>query len=181
MSLDLTKVTTIKKNPQKYSKQNSNLKSQRLIKITRVAKVTKGGKRISVRIVLAIGDENGNVAIGVAKADNTSTAINKAKANAEKNKISLPITKSLSITHTVYGSFGASKVIMKPAIEGSGVIAGGAVRIILETAGIKNIIAKQLGSKNLFNNAQAAINALKQLTTRSVVSKKRGVPLENLI
>jgi small subunit ribosomal protein S5 len=91
--------------------------------------------------------------------------------------IELPITKSLSIPHNVVGEFGACKVIMRPSIEGSGVIAGGAVRIVLEVAGVKNVIAKQLGSNNLLNNARASICALTNLTTKSQVEKKRNLTL----
>ena len=92
-----------------------------------------------------------------------------------KNLIELPLTKSLSIPHNVVGQFGACKVIMRPSIEGSGVIAGGAVRIVLEVAGVKNVIAKQLGSNNLLNNARASIHALQNLTTKSQVAKKRDL------
>jgi small subunit ribosomal protein S5 len=97
--------------------------------------------------------------------------------DGRKNLIKLPITKSFSIPHKVVGTFGACKVLMRPSIEGSGVIAGGAVRIVLEVAGVKNVIAKQLGSNNLLNNARAAVCALDNLTTKSQVSKKRNVDL----
>jgi len=96
----------------------------------------------------------------------------------EKNLIELPLTKSLSIPHNVVGNFGACKVIMRPSIEGSGVIAGGAVRIVLEVAGVKNVIAKQLGSNNLLNNARASVSALNNLTTKSEISKKRNLTVE---
>ena len=150
---------------------------ERLIKISRVSKVTKGGKKLSFRAIVVIGDENGKVGVGVAKADDVVNAFKKAKTNGHKNLIELPITKSLSIPHNVTGNFGACKVLMKPSIEGSGVIAGGAVRIVLEVAGVKNVIAKQLGSNNLLNNARASICALKNLTTKSQVAKKRDLNL----
>ena len=146
---------------------------ERLIKITRVSKVTKGGKKLSFRAIVVVGDQNGRVGVGIAKADDVVNAFKKAKTDGRKNIIRLPITKSLSIPHNVQGTFGACQVIMRPSIEGSGVIAGGAVRIILEVAGVKNVIAKQLGSNNLLNNARAAICALGNLTTKSQVSKKR--------
>lgn len=148
---------------------------ERLIKISRVSKVTKGGKKLSFRAIVVIGDENGNVGVGVAKADDVVNAFKKAKADGRKNLITLPLTKSLSIPHSVGGRFGACKVIMRPAIEGSGVIAGGAVRIVLEVAGVKNVIAKQLGSNNLLNNARASIVALNNLTTKSQVAKIRDL------
>ena len=151
---------------------------ERLIKISRVSKVTKGGKKLSFRAIVVIGDENGKVGVGVAKADDVVNAFKKAKADGHKNLIELPITKSLSIPHDVIGQFGACKVIMRPSIEGSGVIAGGAVRIVLEVAGVKNVIAKQLGSNNLLNNARASICALENLTTKSQVAKKRDLNLK---
>ena len=148
---------------------------ERLIKISRVSKVTKGGKKLSFRAIVVVGDENGKVGLGVAKADDVVNAFKKAKTDGQKNLIKLPITKSYSIPHNVVGNFGACKVIMKPSIEGSGVIAGGAVRIVLEVAGVKNVIAKQLGSNNLLNNARASICALENLTTKSQVAKKRNL------
>jgi len=148
---------------------------ERLIKISRVSKVTKGGKKLSFRAIVVVGDENGQVGVGVAKADDVVNAFKKAKADGRKNLIKLPITKSLSIPHDVVGNFGACRVIMRPSIEGSGVIAGGAVRIVLEVAGVKNVIAKQLGSNNLLNNARASICALENLTTQSQVAKKRNL------
>lgn len=177
MNSDLKKVNKLKKN----SRANENVAKskfiERLIKISRVSKVTKGGKKLSFRAIVVIGDENGKVGVGVAKADDVVNAFKKAKADGYKNLIELPITKSLSIPHNVVGEFGACKVIMRPSIEGSGVIAGGAVRIVLEVAGVKNVIAKQLGSNNLLNNARASICALTNLTTKSQVSKTRGLIL----
>ena len=101
--------------------------------------------------------------------------LKKQKQMEKKNLIKIPLTKTLTITHETIGRFGACKVIMRPSIEGSGVIAGGAVRTVLEVAGVKNIISKQLGSDNLLNNARAAICALNQLTTKSEVLKKRDL------
>lgn len=177
MNSDLKKINKLKKN----SRSNNNVAEtkfvERLIKISRVSKVTKGGKKLSFRAIVVIGDENGKVGVGVAKADDVVNAFKKAKVDGHKNLIELPITKSLSIPHDVVGRFGACKVIMRPSIEGSGVIAGGAVRIVLEVAGVKNVIAKQLGSNNLLNNARASICALKNLTTKSQVAKKRDLNL----
>ena len=112
---------------------------ERLIKVSRVSKVTKGGKKLSFRAIVVIGDEKGQVGVGVAKADDVVNAFKKAKADGHKNLIVLPITKSLTIPHHVIGQFGACKVLIRPSIEGSGVIAGGAVRIVLEVAGVKNV------------------------------------------
>nr|QGW12709.1 ribosomal protein S5 [Nanofrustulum shiloi] len=177
MSSDLKQLNKVKKN----SRRGSNLQEpkfvERLIKISRVSKVTKGGKKLSFRAIVVVGDENGKVGVGVAKADDVVNAFKKAKTDGRKNLITFPITKSLSIPHDVVGNFGACNIIMRPSIEGSGVIAGGAVRIVLEVAGVKNVIAKQLGSNNLLNNARAAINALQNLTTKSQVAKKRNIDL----
>ena len=177
MSSDLKKINKVKKNSRSNTSFNKPRFVERLIKINRVSKVTKGGKKLSFRAIVVIGDENGKVGVGVAKADDVVNAFKKAKADGHKNLIDLPITKSLSIPHNVTGQFGACKVIMRPSIEGSGVIAGGAVRIVLEVAGVKNVIAKQLGSNNLLNNARASICALKNLTTKSQVAKKRDLNL----
>ena len=172
---DIKKVNKLKKN----SRYNDNLNNpklvERLIKISRVSKVTKGGKKLSFRAIVVIGDEKGQVGVGVAKADDVVNAFKKAKTNGRKNLIKIPLTKTLSIPHEVGGNFGACKIILRPSIEGSGVIAGGAVRTVLEVAGIKNVIAKQLGSDNLLNNARASISTLKNLTTKSEVLKKRDI------
>ena len=177
MSTDLKQVNKLKKNPRRNERNNEPRFVERLIKIGRVSKVTKGGKKLSFRAIVVIGDEKGQVGVGVAKADDVVNAFKKAKTDARKNLIQVPITKSLSIPHRVDGTFGACKIIMRPSIEGSGVIAGGAVRTVLEVTGIKNVIAKQLGSDNLLNNARAAVCALGSLTTKSEVAKKRNIDL----
>ena len=176
MSSDLKKVNK-KSSGRKSNSQEVKL-VERLIKIGRVSKVTKGGKKLSFRAIVVVGDENGKVGVGVAKADDVVNAFKKAKTDGRKNLVNFPITKSLTIPHSVTGKFGACKVFMKPSIEGSGVIAGGAVRIVLEVAGVKNVIAKQLGSNNLLNNARASICALESLTTKSQVAKKRNLDLK---
>ena len=173
MSSDLKKIN--RKNSRRNNSEQEPKLVERLIKISRVSKVTKGGKKLSFRAIVVVGDENGKVGVGVAKADDVVNAFKKAKADGRKNLIELPLTKSLSIPHHVVGNFGACKVIMRPSIEGSGVIAGGAVRIVLEVAGVKNVIAKQLGSNNLLNNARASVCALNNLTTKSQVAKKRNL------
>jgi small subunit ribosomal protein S5 len=173
MSTDLKQLNKLKKN----KKRNESVTEyeERLIKVSRVSKVTKGGKKISFRAIAVIGNKNGKVGIGVAKADDVIDAFKKAKTDARKNLISIELTKSLTISHDITGNFGACKVIMRPSIEGSGVIAGGAVRTVLEVAGIKNIIAKQLGSNNLLNNARASILALNTLTNKSQTIKNRDL------
>jgi small subunit ribosomal protein S5 len=175
MSTDLKQVNNVKKKTRRNENRNEPKFTERLIKISRVSKVTKGGKKLSFRAIVVIGDEKGQVGVGVAKADDVVNAFKKAKADGRKNLIQVPITKSLSIPHRVNGNFGACKIIMRPSIEGSGVIAGGSIRTVLEVAGIKNVIAKQLGSGNLLNNARATVCALNNLTTKSQVAKKRDL------
>ena len=173
MSTDLKQLNKLKKN----KKRNESVTEyeERLIKVSRVSKVTKGGKKISFRAIAVIGNKNGKDGIVVAKADDVIDAFKKAKTDARKNLITIELTKSLTISHDITGNFGACKVIMRPSIEGSGVIAGGAVRTVLEVAGIKNIIAKQLGSNNLLNNARASILALNTLTNKSQIIKNRDL------
>ena len=175
MSSTLKKVNKFKKNSRRVANLQEPKLVARLIKISRVSKVTKGGKKLSFRAIVVVGDENGKVGVGVAKAADVVNAFKKAKTDGQKNLIQLPITKSLSIPHNVIGNFGACKVIIRPSVEGSGVIAGGAVRIVLEVAGVKNVIAKQLGSDNLLNNARASICALENLMTKSQVNKNRNL------
>ena len=175
MSGYLKQVNKAKKNYRRNNNQNELKLTERLIKVSRVSKVTKGGKKLSFRAVVVIGDENGQVGVGVGKAEDVVNAFKKAKTNGRKNLIQIPITKALSIPHSVISEKGACKIVMRPSIEGSGVIAGGAVRTVLEVAGIKNVIAKQLGSDNLLNNARATILGLKNLTTKSKVLEKRNL------
>ena len=161
-------------NRSRRQKRNNDEKFlERLIKISRVSKVTKGGKKLSFQAIVIIGNGKGKVGVGIAKAGDVINAVQKAKTDGIKNLINVPITKSLSIPHDIIGNFGACKIIMRPSIEGSGVIAGSSIRTVLEVAGIKNVIAKQLGSNNLLNNAKASINALNSLTTKSHILKKR--------
>ena len=175
MNNNLKHLNKGKKNYRRTNNSQSSRFVERLIKVSRVSKVTKGGKKLSFRAIVVVGNENGQVGVGVAKADDVVNAFKKAKTDARKNVIRIPITKSLSIPHGVIGDKGACKIVMRPSIEGSGVIAGGAVRTVLEVAGIKNVIAKQLGSDNLLNNARAAIVALEALTTKSQVLQKRDL------
>lgn len=174
MTIDLQNINIFTKT----IKKDYKIKKQfidRVIQINRVTKVTKGGKTLSFRAVVAVGNENGIVGIGVAKASDVVTALKKAKTNGLKKMIHIPITKFLSIPHSVNNKYGACNIIMRPSNEGSGVIAGGAVRVILEVAGIKNITAKQLGANNLLNNARSALFALQKLSTKSDIFKNRDI------
>ena len=177
------KFTTLRKKVKMMNKNDEIRKEskndekfiERLIKISRVTKVTKGGKKLSFRAVVVIGNENGKVGVGVGKAEDVVNAFKKAKTNGKKNLIQIPLTKSLTIPHPIISNVGACKIMLKPGVEGSGVMAGGAVRTVLEVAGIKNIIAKQLASDNLLNNARATIVALESLTTRTEVDQRLGI------
>jgi small subunit ribosomal protein S5 len=148
---------------------------ERVVQIRRVTKVVKGGKKLSFRAIIVIGNELGQVGVGVGKASDVIGAVKKAVTDGKKNVVTIPITKANSIPHIITGRSGAAKVIMRPSAPGSGVIAGGAVRTMLELGGVKNILAKQLGSSNPLNNARAAADALTKLNTFVQMSKKRDI------
>nr|YP_011005016.1 30S ribosomal protein S5 [Analipus japonicus]WAM61879.1 30S ribosomal protein S5 [Analipus japonicus] len=154
---------------------------KRVVKISRVSKVVKGGKKISFRAIVVVGDMEKKVGVGVGKAQEVSTAIKKAETDAKKNVITIPIAEGKTIPHAMIGTTGGSKVFIRPAVPGTGVIAGGSVRIVLELAGIKNILSKQLGSNNALNNARSTIIALKNLNTIEQVIQKRQISLEQLL
>nr|QWK42020.1 ribosomal protein S5 [Pterygophora californica] len=154
---------------------------QRVVKISRVSKVVKGGKKISFRATVVVGDMEERVGVGVGKAEEVSTAIKKAETDAKKNVLTIPIAQGKTIPHSMIGIAGGSKVFIRPAVPGTGVIAGGSVRIVLELAGIKNILSKQLGSNNPLNNARATIVALKSLNTIEQVMQKRQISLEQVL
>jgi small subunit ribosomal protein S5 len=150
---------------------------ERVVQIRRVTKVVKGGKKLSFRAIIVIGNELGQVGVGVGKASDVIGAVKKAVTDGKKNVVTIPITKANSIPHIITGRSGAAKVIMRPSAPGSGVIAGGAVRTMLELGGVKNILAKQLGSSNPLNNARAAADALTKLKTFIQMAKQRDLVL----
>nr|BBC77570.1 ribosomal protein S5 [Nitzschia sp. PL1-4] len=168
----MNKLSKINNNIKKLNLKKLKLK-ERIIRITRVSKVTKGGKRINFQAVIALGNEKGKIGIGIAKAKDTRDAIEKAKTNGYKTIINFPVTKSLSINHSIIGEYKSSKILVKPAKPGSGILAGGSARIILEVAGIKNVVAKQFGSNNRLNNAYALFNALKDSIKKLRIDKLR--------
>lgn len=153
---------------------------ERVVQIRRVTKVVKGGKKLSFRAIVVVGNERGQVGVGVGKASDVIGAVKKGVADGRKHVVDVPLTKANSIPHPTTGAGGGAKVMMRPAAPGTGVIAGGAVRTVLELAGVRNILAKQLGSSNPLNNARAAVNALKTLRTFASVAEERGIPVENL-
>lgn len=147
---------------------------QRIIDIARVTRVMAGGKRMRFRACVAVGNKNGKVAIGLAKGADVTLAVTKAVNQAKKNFTIVPIVHE-TIPHEIYQKFGAAKILLKPAKKGRGIIAGGAVRIILELAGIKNITSKILGTNNKVNNAKCVITALSSLKQPAVLSRKEEV------
>ena len=139
---------------------------EKIVQIKRVTKVVKGGKKMTFRAVVIIGDNKRKVGVGIGRADDINLAIDKAILNGKKNLINVPLTLKDSIPHVVKGSYGACKLMLRPAQVGTGVIAGGSVRTVLELAGIKNIVAKQFGASNILNNAKATILALTNLNEK---------------
>ena len=167
------KVETVENAPQSEWKE-------RVVQISRVTKVVKGGKKLSFRAIVIVGNGKGQVGVGCAKASEVIIAIQKAIAEGRKNLITVPIFKT-TIPHPITGRSGAGAVMLKPASQGTGVIAGGAVRAVLELAGIENILSKSLGSKSPLNAANATMEALKGLRTFNDVAKVRGLSLNQML
>ncbi len=153
---------------------------ERVVQISRVTKVVKGGKKLSFRAIVIVGNKKGQVGVGCAKAAEVIIAIQKAIADGRKNLITVPIFKT-TIPHPITGRSGAGAVMLKPASQGTGIIAGGAVRLVLELAGIENILSKSLGSKSPLNAANATLDALQKLTPFSEVASKRGLTMAELL
>ncbi|GLU22991.1 hypothetical protein SLE2022_390260 [Rubroshorea leprosula] len=153
---------------------------ERMVQVRRVTKVVKAGKQLHFRAIVLVGDKQGQVGVGVGKAKEVIAAVQKSAVNARRNIITVPMTKYLTFPHRAHSDYGAAKVMLRPASPGTGVIAGGAVRIVLEMAGVENALGKQIGSKNALNNARATVVAVQKMRQFRDVARERGIPVEEL-
>ena len=149
---------------------------EKLIKVNRVTKVNKGGKKLAFRAFVIVGDQKGTVGLATSKSKEVPMAIKRSIEKAKKNMHEINVVDG-TIPHRIIGEFKASKVVLRPAPEGTGVIAGGSIRILLESLGIENVVAKSIGSNNSLNMAKAALNGLRKLKKQSDVEERRGIKL----
>ena len=173
-----------KNNKERTNKREFVKKSpyeEKVISIGRVSKTTKGGRTMRFTATVAVGDRKGKVGLGTGKANEVPNAISKAIKAAEKNVITVNLVEGRTLSHEVIGKCGAAKVLVKPAKAGSGIIAGGPVRNVLELAGVKDIVSKSLGSNTQINPAKAAMDALKQQRSISRIASLRGKKVEEII
>lgn len=161
------------------SQSGSDLK-EKLVTVNRVSKTVKGGKQFAFTALTVVGDGAGKVGFGYGKAREVPQAISKAMEQARKNMVSVPL-KGLTLQHEIWGNHGATKVFMRPASDGTGVIAGGAMRAVFEVAGVQNVLAKSFGSRNPINMVRATLDALKKMNQPSDIAAKRGKTLEELL
>ena len=166
--------------PRDRKRQNESDLQERVVYIHRVSKVVKGGRRMSLVALVAVGDGKGNVGLGMGKSTEVPLAIQKGVDDAKKNMFHVPVTETGSIPHEVEGHYGAGRVLIKPAVEGTGVIAGGPVRPLFELAGITNVLSKSLGTNNALNIIKAAAEGLKELSSPEEAAERRGLTVAEM-
>jgi small subunit ribosomal protein S5 len=160
-----------RKQPVRLSKLNYE---EKIVQVKRVTKVTTGGKKMTFRAIVIIGDNKRKVGVGIGRAEDINLAIDKAVLNGKKNLITIPLTINYSVPHVMNASYGACKIMIRPATLGTGVIAGGPVKTVLELGGLRNVLAKQFGSNNILNNAKATIRALIFLNEKIELGKTQS-------
>lgn len=165
-------------NKKKFRNKKKPEFQQKLVDIRRVTRVVAGGRRMRFRVTMVIGDRKNRVGVGIAKGNDVSAAIEKAVLQAKKNMISVPVTENGTIPHEMMVKVGSARLFLKPAYPGTGIIAGGAVRPVLELAGVKNVFAKIYGTTNKLNNVQATISALEDMRPSTDVFSARGIALK---
>jgi small subunit ribosomal protein S5 len=160
--------------------KNPNNYEEKLLRINRVSKTVKGGRKISFSVLAAVGDKNGKIGIGLGKANGVPEAIKKAIANAKKDMVTVSL-KGTTVPHETVGEYLSTKVVIRPASEGTGVIAGSATREILDLVGVHNVLTKIMGSRNKNNVARATIEGLKNLRTAEQIARLRGKTVEEIL